>query len=396
MRILVRSKKAIIITFMILLLVVGSVWAEDGETPDVEIPECAGVNVQGTVVDADESTGVVTVYTDGGLCTVTLAEGDYDHPIVNLLGRYFDSISAQSLLEALDSAETEICALPGAEGDPWTWVECSDDLDEVTMTIIGVNINPDGTFTFVALYVDEEGYKSLISVSVEDEDVADSLLQELATVAVSWDLSEDGAIIQSGDLVAYYHSQGIGFGVLVKLFAMSQELEEACLSGLDPDACEVTLEDLIQAFEAGTGLGELFELYGKPELLGVGHVRKASEMDGETSKKAKKWADSEKPGRPDQAGPKEKYENGPSENAGPKDKDKDNGKAPGPKDKSEVGPPDHAGPKDKDNGKALDHAGPKDKNEGAPPENAGPKDKDKDNGNSSNNGGGKDKDKKDK
>lgn len=58
-----------------------------------------------------------------------------------------------------------------------------------------------------------------------------------------------------------YHDDGIGFGVLVKLYAMAAENDE------DP-------EDLIEAYLDGTTLRELYDEYGKPALRGVGHVRR--------------------------------------------------------------------------------------------------------------------------
>jgi hypothetical protein len=54
-------------------------------------------------------------------------------------------------------------------------------------------------------------------------------------------------------------------------------------------------------------MGELFKLYGKPAVLGVGHMK-------------------DKGGPPEHAGPKDKDGSGPPEHAGPKDKDKGKGK----------------------------------------------------------------------
>jgi hypothetical protein len=78
--------------------------------------------------------------------------------------------------------------------------------------------------------------------------------------------------------IAAYHEQGVGFGVLVKLYAMAEASAAACAAApaaenSEPARCTaVTVEELVQAHQSGTGLGELFKTYGKPALLGVGHV----------------------------------------------------------------------------------------------------------------------------
>jgi hypothetical protein len=84
--------------------------------------------------------------------------------------------------------------------------------------------------------------------------------------------------------IAMYHDEGIGFGVLVKLYAMAEDAVKACadlqVPGVIADpalpACEaVTVEQLVSEFQGGVGMGQLFKTYGKPALLGVGHVKKA-------------------------------------------------------------------------------------------------------------------------
>ena len=84
--------------------------------------------------------------------------------------------------------------------------------------------------------------------------------------------------------IAMYHDEGIGFGVLVKLYAIAEEAVKACADlqaagvVVDPtlSACEaVTVEQLVSEFQGGMGMGQLYKTYGKPALLGVGHVRKA-------------------------------------------------------------------------------------------------------------------------
>ena len=87
--------------------------------------------------------------------------------------------------------------------------------------------------------------------------------------------------------IAQYHADGMGFGVLVKLYAMAEESAEKCATELTPAAAAadgsvelpaactvVTVEELVAAVHGGAGMGTLFKEYGKPALLGVGHVKK--------------------------------------------------------------------------------------------------------------------------
>jgi len=58
-----------------------------------------------------------------------------------------------------------------------------------------------------------------------------------------------------------YHSQGLGYGVLVKLYALSS-------------ASGTPVSDLVAQFKGGTGMGKLFKTYGgKPATVGVGQVQ---------------------------------------------------------------------------------------------------------------------------
>lgn len=103
---------------------------------------------------------------------------------------------------------------------------------------------------------------------------------------------------------------GVGFGVLVKMYAIAAESQEACAASEEP-CTPVTVEELMAEYQSGKGMGQLFKLYGKPAVLGVGHMK-----------------DKDKGGPPEHAGPKDKERDGdgPPEHAGPKDKDKDKGK----------------------------------------------------------------------
>lgn len=93
---------------------------------------------------------------------------------------------------------------------------------------------------------------------------------------------DEGEDMLIGEQIAALHEQGMGFGVLVKIFAMAEASQMACEEANaaaegDEDAEEcvpVTAEELVESFQSGSGMGALFKQYGKPALLGVGHVKK--------------------------------------------------------------------------------------------------------------------------
>jgi hypothetical protein len=88
-----------------------------------------------------------------------------------------------------------------------------------------------------------------------------------------------------GEKIAAYHEEGMGFGVLVKIFSMVKTSEEACAAvtpvedptadAVTPECTPLTAEELVGAVQGGTGMGQLFKEYGKPAMMGVGHVRQA-------------------------------------------------------------------------------------------------------------------------
>jgi hypothetical protein len=200
------------------------------------------------------------------LCTVTVG-GDFDHPIVALLGSFFGEVSAENLTAALEATSVSVVCDPGPcrlalEGEVG-----------VAATVLSVTENEDGTFT-LELATGQE-------VITDDPEVAADLIEALDTLAVEWTL-EAGTVLDAGDQIASLHEDGLGFGVIVKLFAMADESQEACAS-VEPSAEEpcvgVTVEELVEAFQSGMGMGQLFKEYGRPSMLGVGHVRQA--LNGE-------------------------------------------------------------------------------------------------------------------
>lgn len=218
------------------------------------VSACSGGQVNGTIVAVDETTATVTVDTGGGAaCTVTLS-GNTDHPIASLLGKYFGDISAASLTEALTA--TNGCA--HVSGGAGAWASC-DSPGAIPVQVISAN--PDGTFT--AQMTNPDGSITTIILTVEDVAALENLNQALAKLAVNWTLDESGDLVQVSDQVMAYHEAGVGFGLLVKLYSLS-------------NASGIPVADLLAQFQAGTGMGDLFKTYGgKPAETGVGHVKQA-------------------------------------------------------------------------------------------------------------------------
>ncbi len=78
-------------------------------------------------------------------------------------------------------------------------------------------------------------------------------------------------------VAALHEEENLGFGEITKLLQIAVEAQAACtLEGIN---CDVTLDGLVAEYKAGSGMGELFKKYGKPEYTGVGQVRKAAEAN---------------------------------------------------------------------------------------------------------------------
>ncbi len=116
-----RTKKTVLSLCLFYLLVFASpVFAQ---TDPPLLPACPGLNVSGTVIDIDSAELIVTLeLMDGTICTVTLAEGDYDHPVIALLGMYFDDVSAEALSGSLQALQG--CVLFDVADGTWKWVNC--------------------------------------------------------------------------------------------------------------------------------------------------------------------------------------------------------------------------------------------------------------------------------
>lgn len=278
-------KKRTIVFIIVTVLLLATVSSASAQEPE-GTPACVGDQVTGTVVAVDEEAGLVTIDYGDGECTVSLTS-DYGHPIVTLLAAYFSEVDIEAITGALE--ETQVCVVKDEDTGAYTVVEVPEDEDcpGETVTVTG---EEDGTFT-ATLGEGEESED--ITFTIEDPAVADALTAALETLEVEWDLDEDGSVADVGDDIAAYHEDGYGFGILVKLYAIVAESPECAppaetptedgdplLPEEDEPPCDVTIEELLALLEEGMGLGEIFEVYGKPSLLGVGHVRADSDDDG--------------------------------------------------------------------------------------------------------------------
>ena len=87
---------------------------------------------------------------------------------------------------------------------------------------------------------------------------------------------EPAPVVSPEEAVAALHEeQDLGFGELAKLMQIVVEANAACAP--EEPNCNLTLDGLIAEYKDGTGMGQLFEIYGKPSITGVGQVRKTSE-----------------------------------------------------------------------------------------------------------------------
>ncbi len=72
-------------------------------------------------------------------------------------------------------------------------------------------------------------------------------------------------------VAAMHTDEDLGFGEITKLLEIVKEAQAECTaSGTN---CDVTVESLTAEYKSGTGMGELFAKYGKPEITGVGQAR---------------------------------------------------------------------------------------------------------------------------
>jgi hypothetical protein len=232
----------LVLALLLTLALTGAVLAQDEDPPP---DETTTTTVEGTIVAVDLEAGTITL--DDG--TVIYLGDSYDHPIVDLLNTYFSGASAANL--------------PG-------WADALDALQLDEGTVVSVSCD-EATGTCTAELTDG----TTVEVTPEE---AEALQDALDALTVSLEVTDDGTtttVDGVGDDIAAYHESGVGFGVLVKLYAIVAECEEN--AGED---CDLTVDFLISEYQNGMGMGELFALYGRPSLLGVGHVRQALRDQG--------------------------------------------------------------------------------------------------------------------
>jgi len=307
------------LAIVLVLTITSAVFAQD------EIPPCTGDAAEGTLVSFDEATNTVVIAYDPGdgsvaFCSVTFQQDvDYGHPITTLLGNYFEqffgSYDPEGFTTALES--TQVCVEPGSEEGTYVLTDPQDPCSGTTASLYGSN--GDGSFLLlfgdgstgtlvVASYVPAEADTVCVVAGTEPDTYVLAETQEpcgdieatitgdngdgtypitfeggsgtlvgddFATLTQFEDalaglmgfssaLSEDGIAAGVGDAINEYHDEGFGFGVIVKLYGIALDNE------MDPD-------ELFQMFSEGMGMGQLFKEYGKPGLLGVGHVRQATD-----------------------------------------------------------------------------------------------------------------------
>lgn len=265
-------KRILIFSLVLVLAAVSFTSVMAQEEP--EIPACPDGVVSGTVVGYDEETGEVILDVEGELCVVTMTN-EYEHPIVNLLGAYFKEIDMEDIGEALGA--TQVCLIDDGDGT-YTVAEPVDGVcaegDLVTVTGEGDEGGFEGQ--------DENG--DPVNFELDDEAAAAALADALETLQNDWDV-EGGNVGDVGADIAAYHDDGLGFGVLVKVYAMADEAKKSCVEQLEEvsegevDPCDVSVEHLLEEFK-GMGMGQIFQLYGKPSIVGIGHVRQLSGDDG--------------------------------------------------------------------------------------------------------------------
>ncbi len=244
---------------------------------------CPAGTVSGIVVAVDASTGTVTVeLADGSLCTVDV-NIDESHPVALLLGMYFGDLNPETLTAALQEAMDNTYGCAQLVDGVWYWVDPEDRGCPVGAEAVRVTgYNEDGSFT-----AEPAAGGDPITMQIEDTTTADAVKGALETLAVEWALESDGNLQQVSDQIAAYHDDGMGFGVLVKLYAIAQESED-CQEPAEGDgtACTpVTVEELVALKQSGVGMGQIFKEYGKPEKTGVGHVRQ--DLNGKETGKDK-------------------------------------------------------------------------------------------------------------
>ena len=221
---------------------------------------CTGDTVSGIVVAVNETTGEITFYTDDGtLCTVVKNLEEYDHPVIDLLGQYFEKVSLEELSANLETLQTWVVF--NTTTNSWEFAT-ETDTGAVSAMVVAVTENSDGNYEIVLLVEGEDEPQTIVTTDPAlYQEYLDNLLSNAAVLDLITDEAGNVFVNDGAEQIGAYHDEGMGLGVLVKLFAMA-------------DAYGVPVDELITRFRDGEGIGQLFndESLGKPDLLGVGHV----------------------------------------------------------------------------------------------------------------------------
>ena len=256
----------ILAALMVSSVVTAAIAADDGTSTETEL--------SGVVVGVDAEGGTVDILqADGTIVTVALSEGDYHHPITALLAEYFGTDYVGDWGTALESLQT----------------------DGGVVVALVEGIDADGNPVWTATVLAEDG--TTTEVEITDAEQAAAMEDALGATAVDLTVLDDGSgnltLPDISDEIEAYHEAGLGYGELVKIYTIAAESQAACEAEAEAteaeggeatppaegeeEPCGVTVDELAEMLLAGADMGYLFNLYGKPALLGVGHVRQALE-----------------------------------------------------------------------------------------------------------------------
>ena len=182
----------------------------------------------------------------------------------------------------------EGCVVSTGNPPTYAWIDCAG--SEPNARIVAIEND-----TVSVLLLDAEG-NVIGFADIMDSLLADEFDDQLSLPTADWEVDGQGNVLNTADDIEALHEEGLGFGVIVKLYSLAQRAQEQCLAQAtsqessqseDPNAvdpCTMDVNYLVEQFKTNhIGLGQLYKLTGleKPDLLGVGHVRKADMTNGD-------------------------------------------------------------------------------------------------------------------
>jgi len=125
--------------------------------------------------------------------------------------------------------------------------------------------------------VEEEGGEALPPETTEDPDSEGGEAVEEPIL--------EPTLAPEEQVAALHTDEDLGFGEITKLLQIVSEAQASCAAeGIN---CDVTLDSLLEEYESGNGMGDLFAKYGKPEITGVGQVKNGDKETEEKSNNGK-------------------------------------------------------------------------------------------------------------